>query len=113
MTYLFRSLSSLPFPIPETFPALDTGEEASHGATALRVRPRGRSNKRDEAAMVSSLSTSIETCEMIRQYASALDHLIRRRTSTAAAKDVSWDDLRELSSDLWGIHDNYAGEQQL
>lgn len=62
------------------------------------------------AHMLSRLSTSNGLAHLFKGYASLIDASLRRRTAGVLSMGFDADDIRELTNDLWIIHDSYPAE---
>jgi hypothetical protein len=63
---------------------------------------------RPTMTVLSSVETSSQTSSMFRKYARLLEGVEVRMMMTSDLLEK--DDMKELVSDLWNIHDNYVDE---
>jgi hypothetical protein len=65
----------------------------------------------ESAQLLSSLSTSMRTAPLLRSYALFIEDAIRRKADLGADMGIERDEMHELASDLWTLHDGYAEEE--
>jgi hypothetical protein len=78
------------YPLPTSYPTLIRNGTRLHSTAAH-----------------SSLSTGTRTAETFRAYATFVEDAVKRKVD---AGSVEMDELRELSADLWTIHDGYVDD---
>ncbi|KAJ3573277.1 hypothetical protein NP233_g2520 [Leucocoprinus birnbaumii] len=62
--------------------------------------------------VLSRLSISNGLARLFKSYASLIDASMRRRSAGIMAMGIDTDDIAELITDLWTIHDSYPAEAQ-
>lgn len=56
--------------------------------------------------MVSSLATTSATASLFSNYATFIEKCVKRKTDTGTG--VEFDDLKDLTNELWTLHDDYV-----
>jgi hypothetical protein len=86
------------YPLPTSYPHI-----LKHPSLGTQIRPTSTS-------VISSFSAGTHTAPLLRAYARLVDDVVRRRPDLGAIAAFERDELLELASDLWTMHDSYAGE---
>jgi hypothetical protein len=96
-------MHTLGYPIPSSFPDLILTDDAPHshyGSISHHQRTLSASG-------ITSLATTASTGELFKGYALFIEQAAKRPGLVTLCRSEI-DDLKELSNDLWSIHDNYA-----
>ncbi|KAJ6455441.1 Misato segment II tubulin-like domain-containing protein [Mycena sanguinolenta] len=102
------AVSSTPaaaYPLPTSFPAFFSSAEAhlpQGGPSGILSRPRSTS-------VFSSVGVAGGASNFFSDYARFLDSSIRRKISVETC-GIGLDEMRDLTNDLWTLHDNAGGQ---
>ena len=100
-----RSGHTLAYPLPTSFPRSIIPLQS--------IRPReskGIFSRSPSTTTLSSLTTTTHTGSLLRSYATFTESSVKRKLGLGSIGGmIEIDEVRELSSGLWTIVDNYGG----
>ncbi|KAJ3509360.1 hypothetical protein NLJ89_g5262 [Agrocybe chaxingu] len=98
---------SFAYPLPSSFPSLTglTGQLEDQYALP--------SSNPTSIQVLSTLSTSSNTANLIEGYALFVERCLKTRTSAVISAGITFEDLKELANDLWTMHDSSSGLEEL
>ncbi|CAA7263931.1 unnamed protein product [Cyclocybe aegerita] len=98
-----KSTHSFAYPLPSSFPPLTSEEDQYLLSSSNPISTQ----------VLSTLSTSSNTANLLEGYALFVEKCLKTRTSVVISAGTSFDDLKELANNLWTMHDNSSGLEEL
>jgi hypothetical protein len=100
-----HSKHALAYPLPTSFPRSIIPPQS------VRPRePKGIFSRSPSTNAISSLTTTTHTGSLLGGYATFVENFVKRKLDLGSiGTSIEMDEVRELSSELWTVADNYGG----